>query len=204
VFVSVLVVPSLGRITHTSIENDDRRSITLSTPFGFTSSGNLQLQISNPELHQKGTYSINLQCFTFYLVHASVAVLQTEPEEGVCDAVKANPPHSVLRVTDFGESPFPEWLDSNGDEDKDERPPVTIDYPRKDLMAGLYTLYFVNCCNVDEQVSVSFDIRTEMWNVVGGTKSYLSVGEIELPHVYLVRSLRPFRSNIHGISSASY
>jgi G protein-coupled receptor 107 len=190
VFISALIVSSLGRITHTSIENDDRRTITLSRPFGFTTFGHLQLQISNPKLPQNGEQSSSLRCFAFYLVQASVTFLQTEDEEGRCSPVEANPSHSVLKVTDFGEREFTKLLERNGDEDK-EHQPVPIDYEPHQSISGLHTLYFVNCCNEDKQVAVSFDIRTEMWNTVGGAKSYLSVGEIELPNMYLVRCLVP-------------
>lgn len=46
-------------------------------------------------------------------------------------------------------------------------------------------MYFANC---HEGAVVSFDATVQMYNVgANGRKNYLSVGELELPKVYLVR-----------------
>jgi hypothetical protein len=192
VLIAAILAPSCARITRASIRHDDRRSITLSQPFGFTSSGDphLRLEISNPQLHLSSTSEVDLGCFSFYWVHASVTVLQTEPEDGKgCQPEEANPRDTVFKLLDFDEGPIPGWLNANKDGGKGEAHTFVFEKAKPSILGGLHTLYFVNCCNENEKVSVSFDIKTEMWNVVGGSKSYLSVGEIELPHLYLVRVL---------------
>ena len=111
-------------------------------------------------------------------------------EDGECDPVQANPGTQVIKITDFDENPIPKWLNPTGSEEKGEGHTVEKQYENKQNLRGLNTLYFVNCYNEDQHVAVSFDITTEMWNEVGynGEKSYLSVGEIELPSLYMVRS----------------
>lgn len=166
----------------------------LSQPFGFTTSGepNLYLELTNPQLHEEVVgREIPLSCFSFYLVHASVAVLQTESENGKrCDVEEANPGNEVLHVLGFDDTSITKWLDMSAEEQKHENRTFPHTYsPKTHMMGGLYSLYFVNCCNEAEQVSVSFDVMVDMWNVIGGEKNHLSVGEIELPHMYMVRTM---------------
>lgn len=52
------------------------------------------------------------------------------------------------------------------------------------LAGASHTMYFVNCC----PASVTFDIAIDMHNKINGHTRYLSLGEIELPTLYLVRT----------------
>ena len=50
--------------------------------------------------------------------------------------------------------------------------------------AGEYSLFFANCL---EETVVSFDIRVSLYNVdSSGSPDFLSVGETELPIIYMV------------------
>ena len=58
----------------------------------------------------------------------------------------------------------------------------------QDLIAeyqgGEFSIFFANC---EQQSAVSFDLRTELYNVKSnGKRDYLSIGEDALPTVYMV------------------
>jgi hypothetical protein len=77
--------------------------------------------------------------------------------------------------------------------------PYVLNVNAKDLAGQLVTLAFHNCCT--GKTVVSFDIRIEMYNIMSnGEKSYLSLGEIELPSVYFVRS--PLTTNYQEVRAA--
>ena len=58
--------------------------------------------------------------------------------------------------------------------------------------AGEYSLFFANCL---EDTVVSFDIRVSLYNVdSNGSPDFLSVGETELPIIYMVRHMLHQRS----------
>lgn len=61
----------------------------------------------------------------------------------------------------------------------------------QDLIAeyqgGEFQLFFANC---EPLSAVSFELRTELYNVKSnGKRDYLSIGEDELPTVYMVSCL---------------
>jgi hypothetical protein len=173
-----------ARITHASIAHDDRRAITLSRPFGFTAFGDpfLNITLKHAEIEQKDEDELSLNCFGFYLVQGSFNVLETEAG-GKCAPEEANLGTSVRRIAGFDDEPFASWISKNEDDRKQSASWVLSD---KQVMEGVHTLYFVNCC--EDRALVTFKLRTEMYNLIGGNRTYLSVGELELPTLYLVRS----------------
>ena len=139
----------------------------MSRPFGFTNAGDphIWLTISNPQLHHKGERDYELQCFGFYLAETNSEVLPTVTKDGECNPAVANPGIKVTTITDFDEDPIPSWLNGEGGEETEQK--YTFKYANKRrLIGGLHTLYFVNCCNEDPEVAVSFDIVTEMLSLI--------------------------------------
>lgn len=184
-----VAAPTVARITKASIDGDSRSSITLSRPFGFAAEGEpfLQFNVSNLEVWAPHTKKadIDYECFRFYLANPLYDSLEVDTPDGGCWPEEATQGLNVIRLVTFNDwiTPGSPADDSEADDD------VVYTYTESDtrkLVGGLHTLYFVNCCT--GQAKVSFDIVTDMYNTVRGEKSYLSIGEIELPTLYLVRS----------------
>ena len=187
---AAIATPCAARITEAFIYRDTRSTIPLSRPFGFVNQGEpfLQFNVSDPEVFwtsRDPKKDEDLNCFGFYLANPVVDTLDVETPQAKCWPNEKPPGLNVNQLASFTD--FPELIHADSRKDESTDPPVftyTEKDPRK-LTGGLHTLYFVNCCT--DLASVSFDIVTDMYNTVHGEKSYLSLGEIELPTLYLVR-----------------
>lgn len=174
-----------ARITNAKIRNDDRPGILLSESFGFGGQGVLTLRLSNVHvLHgPPPDRVISWKSFRFYLSHRGDEIADYP---GFTDR---SPPRCPLpnytmgqdELFTFAEPPIQQMITSHQDS--------TYKYPVDATNlgnGGKDALFFVNC---ESNKYVSFDIQVEMFNEVNGRKSYLSVGELELPAMYLVRPL---------------
>lgn len=182
---AALVAPCASRITEASIVEDSRSSIVLSNPFGFTARGEpvLQFNVSDAAVIWKAKTpdkDKDFQCFKFYLVFPLYDAVDMETPDGMCAPDDATPA-SPMFITSFNQHTVAE------DDGEERIEDFFIDLgTSSNLFGGLHTLYFANCC--PNKAEVSFDIVIDMYNIINGDKSYLSLGEIELPSMYLVRS----------------
>lgn len=181
----LLAVCGIGKITETQVRTDARAAILLSKPFGFGSMGHLTFRLSGVKVlvsqGQKVHDYTNLGFFIFLgtdeIAEDPTAI--TEADEDPCKFTSAG---NVRRLVTFSEPAIQDMIDSDG----------AFEYTvPQDLIGngGLVSLMFTNC---EANVHVSFDIEVDMYNSLpGGGSSYLSVGEIELPTMYLARLCSP-------------
>ena len=178
-----IVVPSAARITKASIDADRRTSIHLSRPFGFASEGEpgLQLNVSGLKVWEshKTDKEIDYGCFGFYLASPLYDNLDVDAPTGGCWPNKPVEGLHVIEIVTL------EDMIQEKDPKDDSGVYSYTETDNRKLSGGLHSLYFVNCC--PDKARISFDIITDMYNTVRGEKSYLSIGEIELPTLYLVR-----------------
>lgn len=177
-----------GKITHRSVEKATRRWIQVEMPFGFAPGGVVRLKVSNIKIEQEFKEGNREKDFTefetdqmgFYIttitsldrtaVNMQINQCETKDDKYIKPVLKFNAP-TVENVM-------------AGTEDS-----CTKDWSIKE--PGMYMLFFAQCGEPD--VMVSFDVRVEMYNSYVTSsgkkvKDYLSVGERELPIMYMVRA----------------
>lgn len=187
VVLAVATTAVQARITHREVDRDGRPLIEIEMPFGFADSGMIKLQLSHVN-----TFVSNLrrdegnqpreakkEWMGFFLVRsANEVVLQQHYETTTCFLEDETGLQQLFKLSDEG---VDEKL-KNEHVFKFEHPLVG--------QPGEYSLFFANC---DQRSLISFKIRVEMFSVYGeGENSrvdYLSVGEQELPTLYLLMFL---------------
>lgn len=203
-----------GRETRIHIKNDDRETILLSKPFGYGSHGHLELELANVKVHwsdpvtQSSDAIKNYDRFTFYLADSDADQLAEDPEfadsGNRCEFARMQ---NVQPLASFSEPKLRDMI-ANGGKSNDSSP-FTFQSGLEDQQ-GVYLLFFANC---EAEAVVSFDIIVRMYNTdAKGDKNFLSVGEIELPVMYLCTcilftiglgmwgySLYANRKNVHSI-----
>lgn len=174
-----------ARTTRTEIRRDGRPGILLSEPFGFGQNGYLVFKLSNVAVHNKGLDGDeNLGFFLAQNVGDEIA-----EDPAFSSAVKdrcrfLRHPEYVRALTTF-QTPGIRAL-VNAKPDADVTTPFVFSVDQSYLgNGGVDAIFFANC---ESNTLVSFDVEIEMFNVDwSGKKNYLSVGELELPSLYLVR-----------------
>lgn len=187
VVLAVATTAVQARITHREVDRDGRALIEIEMPFGFADNGMIKLQLSHVR-----TFVSNLrrdegnqplapakEKMGFFLVRsANEVVLQQHYETTTCFLEDETGLQQLFTLADEG-------VDEKLEKEhvfKFEQPLVG--------QPGEYSLFFANC---DSRSLISFKIRVEMFSVYGeGENSrvdYLSVGEQELPTLYLLMFL---------------
>lgn len=171
-----------GRITHREISHDDRDLITIEMPFGFGASGQIRIEVRHISVNfptaESAKHSANLSSVDFSNVGMFIAPATEETvqsEEYLQPGCYLNHPANVVLFR-FDQAEIQKMI--NGDTNSMF---VVVDQPP---MPEQYALYFANC--LKEPLEVSFKIKIEEYNLnAKGRKDYLSVGETELPTVFL-------------------
>jgi hypothetical protein len=176
-----------ARITTAKIRKDDRPGILLSESFGFGGEGDLSFRLSNVRVHVPTSFEkSSYEHIGFYLSHRGDEIADYPSftdESHLCKIIEDK---RVSSLVNFGN---PSIQDMIKDHVVNGQPVKIFNYTvNSQLMGngGKDALFFVNCASPTMPL-VSFDIQVEMSNQVNGHKSYLSVGELELPTTYLVR-----------------
>jgi hypothetical protein len=185
---STLALPLINaRITTVRIRNDDRPGIMLMGAFGFGREPHLEVEVSAIQLHHT-TDPFNLEKLSFHLIRDHGEELEEEPsfrmdQRHGCDFLEEYEQHTSLLFT------FADFKDKSNAKGANATKPFKHSVPSNKLGAGnvgYYALFFANC---EENVLVSFDVNIHAYSMMpGDTASYLSVGEMELPTLYLVRA----------------
>ena len=176
----LLFTLAAGRITHREISHDDRQLIVIEMPFGFGDRGTvtvelrlihvavpygqqgLSTQFSKEDKHQVGM---------FIAPAAEETVMAEDLFQNGCPLDHVN--SVLLRFDDPG-------IQINS-QDKEAVFTASLVPPSK----GQYALYFAQC--MPQTVEVSFEAKIMQFNTdAKGNIDYLSVGERELPTVFLV------------------
>lgn len=177
-------VLSSGKITHRKVEKASRRWIQVEMPFGFAPGGGVSLTVSNIVVEQaykegnqeKTLKELGVDRMGFYITTIpGLDRAAIDMEENQCDTDKEK---YVKPILQFNETLVKSAMKGSFSQD------VRIPDP------GMYMLFFAQCGHHD--MMVSFHVRVEMYNVYKTSngkevKDYLSVGERELPAMYLVR-----------------
>lgn len=187
-----------ARNTFIRIRHDDRPGIMLSRPFGFNSSPRMELELSGLRVHAEGKKqhwskksAQKLKDLRFYVIEKYAEPLEEEASfqrrvhkcrflddyKGVITEVFNVHDQAALR--------------DMATEAKGAPDTFKFSVPANALgggAGGVFALFAANCMAGD--LAVSFDVSVKKFNEDrSGNPNYLSVGEIELPTMYLVRSL---------------
>ncbi|GMH39727.1 hypothetical protein BSKO_07625 [Bryopsis sp. KO-2023] len=187
VLLAVCASGVLGKISHREVSRDARNLIQIEMPFGFASRGIISLQLKGVQTYQAqitGDGNIERKAekgrLGFFIVPSKndVQELHEDYLSGTC---YLDDKTSVEQLFTFGDDEV---------KDKIEKKEVfSFEHPMQGK-PGEYSLYFANC---DQHTLVSFKLRVEMYSVYGEgskmRKDYLSVGEQELPTLYLIMFL---------------
>lgn len=170
-----------GRITHREISHDNRDLITIEMPFGFGPSGQIQVEVRHVSVNFPSGQPADLSSVGFSNVGMFIAPATEETvqsEEYMQPGCYLNHPANVVLFR-FDDPEIQKQI--NGDKNSVftvvKQPPI----PEQ------YALYFANC--LDKPSEVSFKVKIEEFNLNVKGRDYLSVGETELPTVFLVRRL---------------
>ena len=183
VFILIVCIANFchGKITKASVKNDDRSLILLSKPFGFSTTGHISVVLSNVKVRWPELASTNYSDFGVYILSSDEDGFTLLPRGIVIAALcfpLENQSQSVERLFDFQDT-----LSDASTKPTGTRLNFTTarDWDR----SGLYAILFANCV---EDAVVSFNVRIQLSNIDSdGETNYLSVGEQELPTMYLVR-----------------
>jgi hypothetical protein len=156
--------PGEAGIDHLTIKDDKRGLIQLER-FGYTRRGVLEIQVEDVEWKNLQP-NVPLTYMGFFLATEDDWIqvsreLEQKSIECVLQSTSTRPLFSFAVFQGEKEKRFNHTYGSPG--------------------ANRYTLMFANCL---EGVSVSMSVRTEIYNMEGTTKDYLSEGETQLPALY--------------------
>lgn len=175
VFLSISV--AFSEIRKSEIRSDDRPIIPLDE-FGFTHSGRLELDASKISLlsDNNNLDNLDLSKVGFFLCtrDAWVHVIQQLEEEEITCALQSDLVKHVFTFNNL----------------KDKKTSLSTNFSTvfTENDADQYSLVFANCL---QQVKVSMDVRSAMYNLEGkkGGRDYLSAGRTVLPKVYFLFSV---------------
>lgn len=160
-----------AKISDSVIERDGRGIILLAEPFGFGTEGHLDMTVSNLELHRSNVDTA-LQGFFITSTQAE-AQLEVDLEQGTC-ALEAETAIKLLTL---------KQVEQNAQEGQNS---TSLSDTMTNLVpsynGGEWSLFFANC---QKPSVVSFDLAVSMYNVHGGQRDYLAIGEDMIPSVYL-------------------
>lgn len=150
----------------------------MEVPFGFMAGGWVRLEVRKVQLKQnyhKGDGNLaktfDTEKIGFYIT--TLTTLEQVEVEMEAQGCMVQDGQYVRPIITFNSPTITEVIDG-------KRPNATAEVQVK--QAGKYMLLFANC---DRSAEVSFHVDVEMFNLNGGEKNYLSVGEQELPSMYL-------------------
>jgi G protein-coupled receptor 107 len=186
-----LLLPAvLGRRTRTIIEDDGRPGILLSRPFGFGANGHLDFTLSSVVVRNdthKATKT-GLGQLGFYLAQNSGDEVAEDPSFSSADSVRDRcrflRSDYVEKVIGFDNTGIAQIVNNAGSKKRNRGYKHTVNHSGLGN-GGVDALFFANC---NPGYSVSFDITIEMYNIDRWQhKSFLSVGELEMPTMLAVR-----------------
>lgn len=184
VLLLALALQARARITDTHIANDARPGILLSRPFGFGIGGYLLFNVSDVKIHGKALKDTDLSLFGFYIAQNVGDELAEDASFTQTSAAKRCSfitPSTPALLTFQNSSIAGKINHDNG-----RQVPYNTPQQYLGMAGGQDVLFFANC---EQGAAVSFSIHIEMFNIDRwGNHSYLSVGELELPPLYLVRA----------------
>lgn len=170
------------RKTEASIVQDERSLFAIATPFGFGNDGHVDIVVDTFQVWQpagQGLPQPDPKRMGFFLTTSEAqTMLEFDRTQGEC-ALDATDNIIKLFTMDMVEQPKNE---------KDATDQYTYSMALQDLIAeyqgGEYSILFANC---EPRSAVSFELQTELYNVKkNGKRDYLSVGEDDLPTVYMI------------------
>ncbi|ESQ46730.1 hypothetical protein EUTSA_v10028347mg [Eutrema salsugineum] len=173
VLVALSISVAVAEIRKSEIRSDDRPIIPLDE-FGFTHSGRLELDASKISLFSDNNNldNLDLSKVGFFLCtrDAWVHVIQQLEEEEITCALQSDLVKHVFTFNNLNK----------------KAASFSTVFTEND--ADQYSLVFANCL---QQVKVSMDVRSAMYNLEGkkGGRDYLSAGRTVLPKVYFLFSV---------------
>lgn len=169
--------PALARITDAVIEEDSRSLFPIDTPFGFGKDGTIEIGVAGfltKPLSGYGKVAPDLKEMGFFITMAEAqTMLEYDLSQDICplkaeNTVKLFTMDEVVAAKKQDVFKFKAELQS-----------LIVDY-----QANEFQIFFANCA---KDSVVSFSLRTELYNVKpNGKRDYLSIGENQLPLVYMV------------------
>lgn len=168
-----LMAAAVAEIKNLKIQSDARPMIEFEK-FGFTHTGKVSIFVSDVSIETTSVAagSPDKSLFGFFLL-SDESLLQ------VIQEASQNPNFCVLH------SLFTLHLFTFQDLNPD------LSFSRNDSVKipNEYSLYFANC---NPGTLVTMSVRTELFNLDGGVKDYLSAGQTQLPALYFLFSLTYF------------
>lgn len=192
---------AVTKIEESYIDKDERHVVVVSSAFGFTELGIMDVLVSKfQDYKPSGAATPDLTKMGFLLAPSeSETQLDMDLLQGNCP-LSDNPSYvslfnlkQVRMRTRFGHSNTitqvrdTQTIDEaqhSGDASFIQQYPITSVLP--DFMGGELSLYFVKCPGLEPYV-VTIDIKVASYNLKGERKDYLSVGDDALPLLYMVR-----------------
>ncbi|CAM8889131.1 unnamed protein product [Rhodiola kirilowii] len=158
-----------AEIKSLKIESDSRPVILLER-FGFTRTGSVSISLKSVSVSaEPNTQAPKPSLLGFFLI-SDEAVIQTMMESNESpDYFCVLDSHYIVPLLTFEKLTPP--------------PHASFDGTFKVGAPNEYSLFFANC---NPQTSVSMAVRTEMYNIDGVVKDYLSAGQTQLPTLYFL------------------
>lgn len=159
-----------GRITDSSLQRDIRNTVLIVEPFGFSQTGHIDLNVSAFTQYHTKDAKVDFSRLGFFITTSEAeAQLEVDFAAGTC-ALDADNTAKLLTFDTVSEG--------------------TTSYTSQlsdhvsNFSGGEFSLFFANC--LSPETAVSFDVRVSLYNVKGGQSDFLSVGEDNLPTLYMV------------------
>jgi len=173
-----LATSAAARDTRASIRSDQRSLIPLTRPFAFAGRGHVVVKLSGISVRWPDQTLRSLTGFRLYLLAAAEEDLPLASSDERCGFLSQTQV-PVTQIASFDDAAIAGAVRTPGVAGNTST--VSLDCGDR---SGVFTVLFANCV---EGAAVSFDVRTQMFNLdSSGNPDYLSVGEQELPTVYLV------------------
>lgn len=169
--------PAFARITDAVIEEDSRSLFPIDTPFGFGKDGTIEIGVADfltKPLSGYGKVAPDLKEMGFFITMAEAqTMLEYDLSQDICP-LKAENTVKLFTMDEVVAAKKQEAFKF-----KIELQSLIVDY-----QANEFQIFFANCA---KESVVSFSLRTELYNVKpNGKRDYLSIGENQLPLVYMV------------------
>ncbi|KAG0586919.1 hypothetical protein KC19_2G127400 [Ceratodon purpureus] len=161
--VAVVVLVSLfpavfGEIKYLSIKDDMRAIIPFET-FGFLPSGEVSVVVSNVNVKEAGADRSRMGFF-LSTMEDLVPVLSNLEAQGKNCLMDSKLMHTLFTLAETEKFNYTHTVQTSNE----------------------YSLFFENCVKTE----ISMDVMTSMYNVEGGYKDFLAVGQTQLPRMYFV------------------
>eukprot|EP00879_Flechtneria_rotunda_P012246 GHRR01012790.1.p2 GENE.GHRR01012790.1~~GHRR01012790.1.p2 ORF type:complete len:189 (+),score=53.41 GHRR01012790.1:122-688(+) len=163
-----------ARIDYVHVFRDDRPLVDITQAFGFGSRGNINITLWDITIwrrHDQVEADYQYGNFGFFLADMDAELYLQDFVQQKCLLDDRG-----FKLFTFADMKVAAVVDG-------KTPEFTFHFDVQG--GGQFALYFANC---EQQTPVSFQIRVEMYNLVGpdDRKDYLSVGETELDITYWV------------------